>query len=199
LGFLVGYITFGRDEAFSPTMPTQLIPAESYTSVSNLQFLDADAADGEVELLYDLVRPVRLKAGMDDRHLRKLLAHAILNSGNPGVRLEAIKVFETGESPAPQGDVKKALLTALISDPNAGVRRRALQVLQSLPFDDDIKNALIFVLAHDENPGLRVAAMNYLSASAVDGNIPEQEFYDILDRGRPDDRKGPDRNQPQGG
>jgi hypothetical protein len=184
LGFFVGYLAFGRVQPVSPI--PQVTPAinEAITDVSNVHFLDADAADGEVELLYDVVRPVRLKAGTDDRRMRKLLAHAILNGGNPGVRLEAINVFETGEGTTPQDDVKQALLGALISDPNAGVRRRALLVLQRLPFDDDIKAALIFVLARDENPGLRVAAMNYLAAFAVDGEIPEKEYNDILDAER---------------
>jgi hypothetical protein len=85
----------------------------------------------------------------------------------------------------------------LISDPNAGVRRSALQVLQRLPFDEDIKSALIFVLAHDENPGLRVAAMNYLTAFAVDGYIPEQEYRDILDAGRQVGRDSRFLNRPQ--
>ena len=197
LGFLVGYLTFGRMEPVSPVRQLMPAPNEAYTSVSNVHVLDGDAADGEVELLYDLVRPVRLKAGMDDQRVRKILAHAILNGGNPGVRLNAINVLHTGGNAAPQGDVKQALLGALISDPNAGVRRRALEVLQRLPFDEDIKSALIFVLAHDENPGLRVAAMNYLTAFAVDGDIPEQEYRDILDAGRQTGRDERFRNRPQ--
>ncbi len=184
LGFFVGYLAFGRVQPVSPITQMAPAPNEALTSVSNVHFIDADATDGEVELLYDMVRPVRLKAGMDDQRMRKLLAHAILNGGNPGVRLEAINVFEMGEDTTPQNGVKQALLGALITDPNAGVRKRALQVLQRLPFDDDIKSALIFVLANDENPGLRVAAMNYLAAFTVDGDIPEKEYYDILDTRR---------------
>lgn len=191
LGFLIGYLTFGREQAVSPLVPAITPATEPYTSVSNVHFLDADATDGEVELLYEQIRPVRVKAGMDDQRIRKLLAHAILNGGNPGVRLKAINVFETGESMTPQNDVKQALLGALVSDPNAGVRQRALQVLQRLPFDDDVKGALIFVLAHDENPGLRVAAMNYLAALAVDGNILKKEYHDILDAGGTVDRYRP--------
>ena len=197
LGFLVGYLTFGGAPVVSPASQTRPIADGRYTSVSDIRFVDTDTDDGEIELVYDLVRPVRLKARTDDARMRKLLVQAILNGGNPGVRLDAINVLETSGRPAPAGDVKQALLGALVSDPNAGVRRRALEVLQKLPFDEDIKNALIFVLAHDDNPGLRVAAMNYLTAFAVDGDIPEKEYRDILDAGREAGREHRMLNRPQ--
>lgn len=202
VGFLMGYLAFGID---GPAPPVTQVPRGPQTEppangtnwgISNVHFLDADAADGEVELLYDQVRPARLKARMDDRRVRKLLAHAILNGENPGVRLEAINVLETSENTAPAGEVKQAILDALISDPNAGVRRQALLVLQKMPFDDDIKRAMLFALSYDDNPGLRVAAMNYLAAYTVDGVIPEQEFEDILDAGRPAGKNRPDGNRP---
>ena len=197
VGFFIGYLAFGRVEPVSPMPAIELGASRPYTAVSNVQFLDADATDGEVELLYDEVRPARLRAPMDDQRMRELLAYAILYGNNPGVRLEAMNVFETGESMAPQGDVKNAFLEALISDPNAGVRRQALLVLQRLPFDNDIKRAMLFVLSHDENPGLRIAAMNYLSAVAVDGDLPENEFRDILDTRRAVERNSSDHNRPR--
>lgn len=197
LGFLIGYLAFGGAGPIPPGTQPRLVANGPYTSVADVHILDADATDGEVELLYELVTPRRLKAGMDDARVRRLLAHAILNGGNPGVRLDAINALESSGKPAPAGDVKQALLGALVSDPNAGVRRRAMEFLQKLPFDEDIKSALIFVLAHDENPGLRVAAMNYLSAFAVDGDIPEKEYRDILDAGRETGRDSRLLNRPE--
>ncbi len=182
VGFLAGFLVFGGVQPVSQP-PEIVAPAnESFANVSNVQFLNADASDGEIELLYDQVRPMRLKAGMDDQRMRRLLAQAILTGSNPGVRLKAINAFETGEHSTPLGDVKQAFLGALISDPNAGVRRQALLALQELPYDDVIKETLMYVLAHDENPGLRVAAMNYLTAFTVDGDISEEEYFDILDK-----------------
>ena len=197
VGFFMGYLAFGRLEPVSPVPTIELAASSPYTAISNVHFLDADATDGEVELLYDEVRPARLRAPADDQRMRELLAYAILNGSNPGVRLEAINVYERDENIALPGDVKNAFLEALVSDPNAGVRRQALFVLQRLPFDEDIKGAMLSVLSHDENPGLRIAAMNYLSAVAVDGDLPENEFRDILDTRRAAERNSSDRNRPR--
>jgi len=197
VGFFMGYLAFGRLEPVSPVPAIELGASAPYTAISNVHFLDANATDGEVELLYDEVRPARLRAPANDQRMRELLAYAILNGSNPGVRLEAINVYERDENIALPGDVKNAFLEALVSDPNAGVRRQALFVLQRLPFDEDIKGAMLFVLSHDENPGLRIAAMNYLSAVAVDGDLPENEFRDILDTRRAVERNSSDRNRPR--
>jgi anti-sigma factor RsiW len=197
VGYFIGYLAFGRIQPDSPVPKVDLLASDPFTTVSNVHFVDADATDGEVELLYDEVRPARLRAPADDQRMRELLAHAILNGSNPGVRLEAINVYERDENIALPGDVKDAFLEALVSDPNAGVRRQALLVLQRLPFDDEIKGAMLFVLSHDENPGLRIAAMNYLSGVAVDGELPENEFRDILDTRRAAERNSSDRNRPR--
>jgi anti-sigma factor RsiW len=197
VGYFVGYLAFGRIQPDSPVSTVDLLASSPYTAVSNVHFVDADATDGEVELMYDEVRPARLRAPADDQRMRELLAHAILNGSNPGVRLEAINVYERDESIALPGDVKNAFLEALVSDPNAGVRRQALFVLQRLPFDDDVKGAMLFVLSHDENPGLRIAAMNYLSAVAVDGDLSKNEFRDILDTKRAVERNSSDQNRPR--
>ena len=134
--------------------------------------------------MYDEIRPMRIKAGMDDERVRRLLAHAILSGSNPGLRLQAINILETSGDTTPSAEVKQALIGALVSDPNAGVRRQAFLALQKLPFDKEIKETLMFVLNHDENPGLRVAAMNYLTAITLEGKNSESAYYDILDTRR---------------
>lgn len=179
-GFIAGYISFDRLHPVSPDLPEGAVTDGAYARVSNIHFLDADAADGELDIIYDQVRPMRLKTRMDDRRMREILAYAVLNGENPGVRLKAINAFETNKSMSPPADMKQAFLEALNSDPNAGVRLQALLILRRLPFDDDIKETLMFVLMHDENPGIRIAAMNFLAETAIEGIISEQEIYDIL-------------------
>jgi hypothetical protein len=180
VGFVLGYLAFDRLHPVSPVQLAEPVTDESYTGISDVHFVDADAADGEVDIIYNQVRPARLKTRMDDQRIREVLAYALLNGDNPGVRLMAMNAFETDKSGAPPADMKQAFLEALNSDPNAGVRLQALLVLRRLPFDDDIKQTLLFVLSHDENPGIRIAAMNYLAEAAIEGIIPEQEMYDIL-------------------
>ena len=193
IGFFAGYITFGKATPVTtatsqrPDLVTaQELPQgeEMFTDVSNVYFLDANSADGQVELQYDEVRPMRIKAGVDDERVRKLLAHAILSGDNPGLRLQAINLLGLDNAVTPTDEIKQALIGALVSDSNAGVRRQAFLALQKFPFDDDIREALMFVLDHDDNPGIRMAAMDYMTARILEGEDSESAYFDILDSGR---------------
>jgi hypothetical protein len=191
IGFFAGYLVFGGASPVS-TPPQTEGPAgdllamneELPVDVSNVYFMNTDASGGEIEMMYDEVRPMRIKAGMDDERVRRLLAHAILSGDNPGLRLQAINLLEMSEAVTPSAEVKQALIGALVSDPNAGVRRQAFLALQKFPFDNEIREALMFVLDHDDNPGIRVAAMDYLTASILEGGDSEAAYFDILDSGR---------------
>jgi len=194
LGFVLGYFSSGRVQPGTRYQQVQPVAEERYTRISDIRFLDADAADGEVEIMYNQVLPVRLKARVDDKRMREVLAHALLEDDNPGVRLKAIRTFETDRSDPPSADVKQAFLEVLNTDPNAGVRLQALLVLQQFPFDEEIKRTLIFVLLHDENPGIRITVMNYLAEITIDGVIPEKEMYDILNTFTASDRNNYVRN-----
>ena len=182
IGFFIGYVTFNTAPPISPVPQGQELPApdEAFTGISNVQFLDGSGIEGQVDILYDQVRPVRLTTSVDDPRAQDILGYALLNDDNPGVRLKAISAFETDQMVAPPEDMKKAFLEALTSDPNPGVRLQALLVLRRLPFDEDVKETLFYVLSHDENPGIRVAAMNHLAEVTIDGIMPEREMYDIM-------------------
>jgi hypothetical protein len=180
IGFFFGYVTFHNAQPVSPVPLDRPAADDMYTGISNIQYFDVDAVDGEVDIVYDQVRPVRLRTTVDDHRVQDVLTYALLNDDNPGVRLKAINAFESDQLGAPPAEMKQAFLQALTSDPNAGVRLQALLVLRRLPFDEDVKNTLLFVLSHDENPGIRVAAINYLAEITIEGIMPEQEMYDIL-------------------
>jgi hypothetical protein len=182
LGIFVGYLAFGHrsvgERSRGPAIDYPGFPEGTF--VSNVRVLDWNAGDGMVELLYDVVRPVRLRADMEDRSVQNLLAFTLENERNPGVRLSAINAIEVYSDNLEDVELKQALIQALISDPNAGVRKQALNVLQKLPFDDKIKKACLEVLKDDTNPGLRVAAMNTLTASAMNGLRADSELYEVL-------------------
>lgn len=180
IGFLLGYVTFNTAPPISPVPQERPTLDEAFTGISNVQFLDVNSAEGQVDILYDQVRPVRLTTSVDDPRAQDILGYALLNDENPGVRLQAISAFESDQLGAPPEDMKQAFLEALTSDPNPGVRLQALLVLRRLPFDKDVKETLFYVLSHDENPGIRVAAMNHLAEVTIDGIMPEREMYDIM-------------------
>ena len=179
IGFFFGYVTFHTARPVSPFPQERPSAADLYNGISNIQYLDLGAA-GEVDIIYDQVRPVHLKTSIDDHRVQDVLTYALLNDDNPGVRLRAISAFESDRGGTPPQEMKQAFLEALTSDPNAGVRLQALLVLRRLPFDEDVKNTVLYVLSHDENPGIRVAAMNYLAEITIEGIMPEREMYDIL-------------------
>ena len=196
IGFFFGYVTFKEAKPVSPEPQRSVAIDDRYAGISNVEFLDLDAADGEVDIIYDQVRPVRLRTRIDDHRAQDVLTYAILNDDNPGVRLKAIRAFELPQQQTPPEEMKQAFLQALTSDPNAGVRLQALLVLRRLPFDEDVKDALLYVLSHDENPGIRVAAMNYLAETTIEGVMPEQEMYDILSGKMTADKSGSVRDRP---
>jgi hypothetical protein len=196
VGFYMGFLVFDREQPAATVPQPRQDANEPYTEISNVRFVDANIDDGEVDIIYDQVRPMRLQTRVDDQRVQDVLTYAMLNEDNPGVRLKALRAFELAPKAAPPGDMKQAFIEAMTSDPNEGVRLQALQVLRRLPFDDDIKDSLIFVLSNDVNPGIRVAAMNFLAERAMEGAIPEQEMYDILGNKTAADRNAPVRSQP---
>ncbi|MEJ2721747.1 MAG: HEAT repeat domain-containing protein [bacterium] len=191
VGFIAGYLAFGRislvpGSGAPPTLVRTADPSSGLDqelgvpSYENVRFVDVDPRSGQVKLEYDLVRPVRLEADIQDESVQRMLAYAVLNEKNPGVKLRAIQTIDAYvERPADE-QVKQALIKALKTDPSAGVRKQALYVLYKMKFDQDIKDACLFVLANDQNPGMRVAAINILAAATLEGLVTGEEVYDVL-------------------
>ena len=183
VGILIGYLAFGRGAAPSIVPPTEgdAISGEiGGPNIANVRFIDWDRRDGEIEIQYDLVRPVWLRTGVEDDRVQRVLARALLTEDNAGVRLKAISVLDARASRVHGPEVKRALINALKADPNTGVRKEALRSLQDLAFDGEIKEACLYVLEHDENPGMRVASINLLSGARLAGHPVGQDVYDFL-------------------
>lgn len=135
--------------------------------LANIEFMDADASDGQLEVRFDAVRRVRLQAPPSDPRIQEILLEAMRRSDNAGTRIRAVSAVEDRLLPRRNKALKRALIEALMLDANAGVRRRALEVLQKMPRDPEIRQALIDVLIRDENPGIRIAAINALETDAA--------------------------------
>lgn len=182
LGIFIGYLAFAR--SVTPTevsFDSGAVDGEiGGPDIANVQFVDWDQRDGQIELQYDLVRPVRLRTNVEDDRVQRVLAHALATEDNAGVRLRAINALDARSSRQHGPEVKTALVQSMKSDPNPGVRKEALRVLQDMPFDDEIKRACLFVLENDENAGMRVAAINLLSGARLAGYPVGQDVYDFL-------------------
>ncbi len=136
-------------------------------AISDVRFQPSEKKSDEVTFSFNLVRCYQMKGSLDDQQVQKVLAYALVNSDNPGVRLRTIGMLDA--SPKPDREVVNALVKAVRTDDNVGVRREALFSLEKFPFDNTIKEALLGVLQHDQNPGMRVAAINILSGKELNG------------------------------
>jgi hypothetical protein len=145
--------------------------------ITNVRFVDPDASDGQVEFMFEAVKPIRMKGSINDKQIQRVLAHALLNEANPGVRLRTVTALasQIALSQLPSGphvqdeELVDALIEALRYDPNDGVRKEALKVLRTFPMSKRIRDALLFVLMHDNNPGLRVEAIKGMEQAAKRG------------------------------
>jgi len=194
VGLFAGYLLFGRvepgvtfrqpaesarkrTEIGEPAQPSGELGAPSFR---NIRVASVDPRTNQIDLEYDVIRPARLRAGVEDDRVQRVLAQAVTSDANAGTRLQAINTIGAYVARPIDEAVKQALIRAVRADPNAGVRKQALYVLYQMPFDEDIKQACLHVLAGDENEGLRIAAVNMLSMAVLDGRIEGREVMDAV-------------------
>ncbi len=184
-GVITGYLVFGGKSGSSSvrSIVSEISAKGAGTSViTDVRFLDAQTKAGTLKFSFNVVRRYEMKGSIENRDIQKILAYALVNSDNPGIRLRTIGMIDA--SGKPDKEVEDALIEAVKTDDNAGVRREALLSLDKLPFDTRIKEAMLFVLQHDKNPGMRVAAINFLSGKELrDGSTGADNWVDpqVLD------------------
>lgn len=184
VGLLAGYLLFGRmetgDASQKPVVSAQPGAELGAPAYGNIRVAGVDPRTNEVDLEYEMIRPARLKAGLEDDRVQRVLAQAVMNDENPGTRLRAINTIGAYVAKPVDEEVKNALIRAVRTDSNAGVRKQALHVLYQMPFDDDIKEACLHVLAGDENEGLRIAAINMLAVAVLEGRLAGKDVMDAV-------------------
>ncbi len=123
-----------------------------------------------------------------DPAIQRVLAQALINGLNPGIRLRAAGAIGGPMVSSPDPEVKAAFLLALTSDANDGVRKAALEALLHSPADVKVRDALLFVVLHDPNPGLRMAAINGLDSLRARGVLPDRSTRDALEESARSDK-----------
>lgn len=178
-GLLSGLFLFNRSSGSAGGVHTVLSEISAANSrdvaIADVRFLPGDKNNGDLRFSFNLVRRYVMDGSLDDKDVQKVLAFALVNSDNPGVRLRTIGMLDASVKPDPE--IERALVKAVETDENAGVRREALLSLEKFPFNNTIKEALLFVLQKDKNPGMRVAAINILAGkelSAASGAAVEK-------------------------
>ncbi len=187
LGFFLGYVAFRPSSVQAPSLqvPLQAVnqaPAavKEEGQITNVRDMSTDPNSGEVEFTFDAVMPVHMKGSVNDPKIQQVLAHALLNEQNPGVRLRTVSAIASERIDRPDNDVRDILITAATSDQNPGVRKEALKALQKYPLDAKLKKTFLDILTHDSNSALRIAAINALASAKKESTGPDQEFLDVL-------------------
>ncbi len=199
VGVLSGYLIFGRASRAGNGLDRIVSEISSRNTadiaITDVRFGEADRKTGEIRFSFNITRRFEMAGSLDDRHVQKILAFALVNSDNPGVRLRTIGMLDA--SVRPDRETEDALIKAVKTDDNAGVRREALISLMKFPFNGAAKEVLLYVLQHDKNPGMRVAAINYLSSkelgkggSSLEGKAIDPRVLDVLkDRSSSDENR----------
>jgi hypothetical protein len=186
LGFLLGYAVFSsstpeRNSLFRQTSAGSAFD-QSDTQVMNVRFANQSTDDGMVDLTFDAVTPMHVKGNANDPRITTILARALVNERNPGVRLRTVSTIsdQTKIQPSTEKEVKASLISVLKYDPNPGVRKEALKALQRFPVDDDIVEAILYVLKNEKNTGMRIAAINFLDFSKLSGQPVDKDLLETL-------------------
>ncbi len=178
IGFFAGYLLFGTSGSNS------FFRSGDSTLITNVQFSDQKSKKGEIVFTFDAVKRVQMKGLLTDPAIQKILAEALINEKNPGVRIETANTLASfvKSQKKPDPKVKAALITALKSDPNPRVRMEALTALLNYPYDNIINEGMLFVLQHDNNSGMRIAAVNALAGEATKGNGFNNQTLNVLNQ-----------------
>jgi hypothetical protein len=187
IGFSASYFYFraplDKSGAAQPVSAQSASFVQEDAHITNVRFIENNSSPvGEVEFTFDAVTPVHIKGSINDDRVQKVLAHAMLNEENPGVRIRSVNALADQPQTTPMTDtvVKNALIKVLDTDPNPGVRKEALKALRQFPFDSRIKAALVHTLINDKNSGIRIAVINTLDSSRTGGQPFDKDILAVL-------------------
>lgn len=160
--------------------------------IDNVTFLSSNPETGDVELGYTISKQIYYKGNFSDERTKKLIAMAVTNSNNSGLKITGINVINNQQNKEYIKDekIKNALITAAKGDKNAGVRRQALITLSKFKPDDNIIEAYLYILTTDNNAAIRIEAINRLTEIKSEGyKIDEKTKSIISERAEKDDNK----------
>ncbi len=195
IGFLLGYTTPEMMNQNNDSPKSEMLNVgndKGAPVIDNVTFLSSNPESGEVELGYTISKQIYYKGNFNDDQTKRLIALAVTNSNNSGLKITGINVINNHKDKEYIKDekIKNALITAAKGDKNAGVRRQALITLGRFKPDDIIIETYLFVLTKDNNAAIRIEAINRLTEIKSDGyKIDEKTKSIIGETAEKDDNK----------
>lgn len=189
IGVLIGYFAFSStgSEKFIGQSLDNFNPSEIENkglNISNIRFSDSFSEDGNIEFLFDAVKPVKYKGSANDQNVQLLLAKALLTTKNPGLRIKTVNTLASFTEGKKNLDpkIKNALISSMKADENPTVRREALNALNNFQFDSEIRDAVLKVLENDDNSGLRILAINILADKKLEDKNLDSVVKNVLNK-----------------
>jgi hypothetical protein len=164
-------------EALSPEI-------QGRPNIANVQFVDADAADDEIGVSFDVTSRWTVTGNPRDKSMVRLLSYMLENEESMTPRSSAMEwVRRTYSDPAyADPEIANALAKVLRNDSHEGVRIRAVETLTTLPpqVATQTRDALIDALKSDPNPAVRLKAVEALVEMARSGEVLDAAMVDTL-------------------
>ena len=163
-------------EALSPVI-------EGRPDISNIQFVDNNAADGEIAVSFDVTSHWTVNGNPRDKSMVRLLSYMLENEASMTPRSNTLEwVRQTYSDPQyADPEIANALAKVLRNDSHEGVRIRAVDTLSTLPAPgSQARDALIEALKSDPNPAVRIKAVEALANMARNGETLDTATVDTL-------------------
>jgi hypothetical protein len=157
---------------------------EGRPNITNVQFVDSDAADDQIGVSFDVTSRWTVTGNPKDKSMVRLLSYMLENEESMTPRSTAMDwVRRTYSDPAyADPEIANALAKVLRNDSHQGVRIRAVETLTTLPaaVGTQTRDALIDALKSDPNPAVRLKAVEALLAMAKSGQTLDESMVNTL-------------------
>lgn len=166
--------------ALSPTI-------EGRPDISNIQFTDNDARDGDIAVAFDVTSRWTVSGNPRDKSMVRLMAYVLENetsaSSPRSTTIESVRRMYSDPTTA-DPEIAGALAKLLRNEEHEGVRIQAVDTLKTLApaVATEGRQALIDALKNDPNPAVRIKAVEALAEMAKSGSRLDADTVDTLRR-----------------
>ncbi len=130
-----------------------------------------------VEVHFTRAVPETTQGSLDDPQIRELLLVGAQSEVNPGVAQNSLSLLADeclAGHECSDGPVRRALMSALLYDKNAGVRLRALNGLKPYVGEDmRVRDVVLASLMNDQDAAIRSRAIELLPPVEADSSVRE--------------------------
>ena len=175
-GLVIGLVFLGNSTPTVFESVPDLARLDEDSFITDVRFTPGSEDSGDVELSFSLTRNYSFTDSIDNPKVQRLLAYSLVRESNPGERIRTVRLLRNNAGKNDQ-EIKRALLTAVVTDENPVVRGQALSALEKYRSDKEVQSTLINVLRFDENSRMRIEAIRMLSDLIIPGmNLPTEDI-----------------------